>query len=112
MLSLREQQLLDARAELARQREILDVSREYFVEGALDYSRVLTALRGLIMTSQSALDARRQVLLAQVAVYKAMGGATWLEETSERGVERARTRLETIGETQEVEDDTGHEEGK
>ena len=112
MLSLREQQLLDARAELARQREILDVSREYFVEGALDYSRVLTALRGLITTSQSELDARRQVLLAQVAVYKAMGGATWLEETSERGVERARTRLETIGETQEVEDDTGHEEGK
>ncbi len=95
-LRLREQQLVDAQAQLNRQKEILDVSRQYFIEGALDYNRVLSALRSMISSSQSELDARRNLLTAQIALFKAMGGAAWIAETTETASQKAREMLEKL----------------
>ena len=89
-LRLREQELLNAQAELARQTHILNVSREYYVGGLIEYNRVLSALRSLISTSQNELDARKNVLLAQLAVFQSMGGGAWLEDVSLKGEEKAR----------------------
>ncbi|MBR4986991.1 MAG: efflux transporter outer membrane subunit, partial [Proteobacteria bacterium] len=73
-LRIREQALVDARAQLERQKEILEVSRQYFASGALDYNRVLSALRSFVSTSQSELEARRSLLNAQIDLFKSMGG--------------------------------------
>ena len=97
-LRLREQTLIDARAQLERQRDILEVSREYFTGGQVTYNRVLSALRSLISASQSELDARRQLLNAQVTFYKSMGGSGWLKDTSEKNTQRAKDMLEQLDE--------------
>ena len=95
-LRLREQELLNAQAELARQTHILNVSREYYVGGLIEYNRVLSALRSLISTSQNELDARKNVLLAQLAVFQSMGGGAWLEDVSLKGEEKARQALSAL----------------
>ena len=105
-LQLREQQLTDAQAQLERQKEILEVSRQYFINGNLDYSRVLAALKSMISASQSELEARRTLLLAQIDLFKAMGGSTWLKETSEQGAKRARERLEQLKDGKEKSDES------
>ena len=95
-LRLREQELLDAQAELERQKRILEVSREYYVSGLIAYNRVLSALRGMVTSSQSELDARKNVLVAQLAVFQAMGGGAWLEDVSNKGKEKARQQLSDL----------------
>ena len=97
-LNLRKQTLIDARAQLERQRDILEVSREYFTGGQVTYNRVLSALRSLISASQSELDARRQLLNAQITFYKAMGGSGWLKDTSEQNTKRVKEMLEQLDE--------------
>ncbi len=100
-LRVREQSLKDVQAQLERQREILDVSRQYFVSGSLDYSRVLSALRSLVSTSQSELESRRALLNAQVDLFKSMGGSAWLSKVSEENSRRAREQLEALDEKSE-----------
>ena len=95
-LKLREQLLVDARAQLERQKEILDVSREYFIGGTLTYNRVLSALRSLVSASQSELEARRSLITAQITLYKSMGGNGWLKDTSEKNTQRARDLLKSL----------------
>lgn len=95
-LHLREQNLVDARAQLERQKEILEVSRQHFANGDLTYNRVLTALKSMISNSQSELDARRQLLTAQVDLFKAMGGSSWLQQITEQGSKRAHELLESL----------------
>ncbi len=97
-MNLRKQNLIDARAQLERQRDILEVSREYFTGGQVTYNRVLSALRSLISASQSELDARRQLLNAQITFYKAMGGSGWLKDTSEQNSKRAKEMLKQLDE--------------
>ncbi|MBQ4359539.1 MAG: efflux transporter outer membrane subunit [Proteobacteria bacterium] len=103
-LRIREQSLKDIQAQLERQREILEVSRQYFASGALDYNRVLSALRSLVSTSQSELEARRALLTAQVALFKSMGGSAWLAKTTEENSQRARERLEALDAKEDKED--------
>ena len=95
-LKLREQLLVDSRAQLERQKEILEVSRSYFIGGTLTYNRVLTALRGLVSASQSELEARRSLITAQITLYKSMGGNGWLKDTSEKNTQRARDLLKSL----------------
>lgn len=95
-LHLKEQLLEDARAQLDRQKEILEVSRKLYVNGNLTYNRVLSALKSMISASQSELEARRALLLAQVDLFKAMGGSGWLKDTSEKGSQRARELLDQL----------------
>ena len=97
-LNLRKQNLIDARAQLERQRDIHEVSREYFTGGQVTYNRVLSALRSLISASQSELDARRQLLNAQITFYKAMGGSGWLKDTSEQNTQRVKEMLKQLDE--------------
>ena len=95
-LRLREQLLVDAQADLERRKEILETSREYFTHGLLDYNRVLSALRSMISSSQSELDARHNLLNAQIALFKAMGGSRWLEDARTRGKDKAKEMLEEL----------------
>ncbi len=97
-LRLREQQLVDARAQVERQNQILEVSRQHFANGDLTYNRVLTALKSSISNSQSELDARRQLLLAQIDLFKAMGGSDWVKKATEEGHERAKDLLKALDE--------------
>lgn len=103
-LRLREQNLVDARAQLDRQKEILEVSRQHFAHGDLTYNRVLSALKNMISNSQSELDARRQLLLAQVDLFKAMGGSSWLKQTSEQGAQRAHELLDSLDDDNDSKD--------
>lgn len=95
-MQLRERLLSDARAEVERQREILEVSREYFIGGTVTYNRVLSALKSLISSSQSELNARKELLNAQITLFKAMGGGNWLEAANEAGEKRNREQLEAL----------------
>ena len=95
-LRLREQLLVDAKADLERRKEILETSRDYFTHGMIDYNRVLSALRSMISSSQSELDARHNLLNAQIALFKAMGGSKWLEDARTRGKDKARELLDNI----------------
>ncbi|MBQ9396169.1 MAG: TolC family protein [Proteobacteria bacterium] len=97
-LHLKEQNLADARAQLERQKEILEVSRQHFANGDLTYNRVLSALKSMISNSQSELEARRQLLLAQIDLFKAMGGSSWLKNVSEQGSQRAHELLDSLDE--------------
>jgi len=105
---LRAQELADARSNLSSRQEILESSRQYFIGGVLDYSRVLSALRGMVSASQAELDARRALLLAQINVYLAMGGGSWLKETSDSGTKRAYELLESLDREQRG----GNEQGE
>ena len=100
-LNLREELLTDARSQLERQQEILDVTRDYFVNGSLDYSRVLSALRSLISASQSELEARHNLINAQITLYKAMGGSGWLKDTTEHNTQNARDLIKALDEDNE-----------
>ena len=100
-LRVREQALADARAQLERQKEILEVSRTLFVNGSVAYNRVLSALRSMISAAQSELEARRALLNAQVDLFKSMGGAGWLKDRNEAGLKRARELLEKLGDEDE-----------
>ncbi len=64
---------LRAQEELAE--TTLELARERYRSGALDYLRVLTALRSLQAVEQSLLDARRQQLSFRVQTCRALGGA-------------------------------------
>ena len=97
-LKLREALLVDAQAQVDRQQEILEVSRQYFVNGSMDYNRVLSALRGLISASQSELEARHSLINAQIALYKSMGGSGWLQSTTENNMQNARELLKSLDE--------------
>ena len=65
--------------ELQTQEELaktsLDLARERYRSGALDYLRVLTALRSLQAVEQTLLDAQRQQLSFRVQTCRALGGA-------------------------------------
>lgn len=96
MLNLRNQDLADAQAELARQTNILEVSRDYYIGGMIDYNRVLSALRSMISNSQSELEARKNLLTAQIDLFKAMGGGSWLENVTEQNTKAAEKMLEQL----------------
>ncbi len=57
----------------------LDLARERYRSGALDYLRVLTSLRTLQAAEQSLLDARRQQFSLRVQTCRALGGS-WTKE--------------------------------
>ena len=57
----------------------LDLARERYRSGALDYLRVLTSLRTLQSAEQSVLDARRQQFSLRVQTCRALGGS-WTKE--------------------------------
>ena len=97
-LKLREELLVDARSQLERQQEILEISRSYFTGGTMEYNRVLSALRNLISASQSELDARRNLINAQITLYKSMGGSGWLKDTTEQNTQKARDLLKALDE--------------
>ncbi len=96
-MQIAQRRLADARAQLARQQEILEVSREYFVGGSIEYNRVLSALRSTVSQSQSELDARLNLINAQIALYKTMGGAPWMQDMHRAGLETAKRQLEELG---------------
>ncbi|MCL2326079.1 MAG: TolC family protein [Proteobacteria bacterium] len=102
---LRAQELADARNNLASRQDMLVSSRQYFIGGVLDYSRVLSALRGMVSASQAELDARRALLLAQINVFLAMGGGSWLKEASDSGTKRAYELLESLDREQHGENE-------
>ncbi len=97
-LQLREQELTNSQDKLARQTNILDVSRSYYASGLIDYNRILNALKSYISDAQSELDARRSLLLAQLDVFKAMGGGPWIEDVSKAGQEKAKQLFEQLDE--------------
>ncbi len=111
-LKLREQELIDAQAELERQTNILAVSREYYVGGLIDYNRVLSALKSLISNSQSELEARKSLLTAQIDFFKAMGGGSWLQDVSKQNEENAQKMLDQLGESEDPESNNNDEENK
>lgn len=101
MHRLRQQQLINSTEELARRSEILEASRQYFIGGLISYDRLLMALRQLVSATQAELDAKRALLLAQVAVFKAMGGGPWLNEASSSGEKIAQDMLKALDDKDE-----------
>lgn len=57
----------------------LDLARERYRSGTLDYLRVLTSLRTVQNAEQAVLDARRQQLSLRVQTCRALGGP-WTQE--------------------------------
>ncbi len=57
----------------------LELARERYRQGDLDYLRVLATIQSLEQTQQSLLDARRQRLSTRVSLCRALGG-TWTEK--------------------------------
>ncbi|MFA5624860.1 MAG: TolC family protein [Bradymonadales bacterium] len=90
---------------LEHRRELLELSRNSFSSGSIDYSRVLTALQGLFSASRASLDAKRYALQMQVALFKAMGG-TWMEEGTHKGEAAARESLKSLKESGAYEEAT------
>ena len=111
-LQIAEQQLADARSQLDRQNEILDVSREYFVGGSLTYNRVLSALRSAVSSAQSELSARLNLINAQIALFKSMGGAQWARDLHDPGLKKAKQQLKDLDDEDEKEKDIEDEDEK
>ncbi|MDR2800543.1 MAG: TolC family protein, partial [Desulfovibrio sp.] len=61
---------------LASQRTVLDLAVNRYVNGAVSYLEVLDAQRGLYQAEQDLLGIRRDQLLNEVRLYKALGGGT------------------------------------
>lgn len=59
----------------------LELARDRYRSGTLDYLRVLTALQSLQQIQQSMVDARRQQLSNRVQLCRALGG-TWTQDLS------------------------------
>ena len=59
----------------------LELARDRYRSGTLDYLRVLTALQSLQQIEQSLIDARRQQLSNRVQLCRALGGS-WTRELS------------------------------
>lgn len=64
----------------------LDLARERYRAGSLDYLRVLTALQSVQQLEQSVVDARRQQLSHRISLCRAMGGS-WTTELQDPGME-------------------------
>ena len=67
------------RAQLAAAERALELARDRYRRGALDYLRVLDAIQSLQISQQNLLDARRQRLSTRIRLCRALGG-TWTEE--------------------------------
>lgn len=74
--------------------ELLELAKNAFLSGSVDYTRVLSALQSLIAASRSSLETHRLALQAQVSLFKAMGG-TWMQDLSAKGESSARQALDT-----------------
>ncbi|MDR0827217.1 MAG: efflux transporter outer membrane subunit [Desulfovibrio sp.] len=59
---------------LASQRTVLDLAMNRYVNGAVSYLEVLDAQRVLYQTEQDLLAIRREQLLNEIRLYKALGG--------------------------------------
>ncbi|MEM1349665.1 MAG: efflux transporter outer membrane subunit [Myxococcota bacterium] len=57
----------------------LELSRERYLRGGLDFLRVLTALQSLQLVEQSLVDAQRQQLSNRIQLCRALGG-TWTQQ--------------------------------
>lgn len=57
----------------------LEIARDRYRSGTLDYLRVLTALQSLQQIEQSMVDARRQQLSNRIQLCRALGG-TWTQD--------------------------------
>ena len=73
--SLRMQALADA---VEKAREAFRLSEERFRVGAIDYQTLLNTQRSLLNAQNSQVQARLEVLVALVQLYKALGGG-WVE---------------------------------
>lgn len=60
----------------------LDLARQRYRSGTLDYLRVLTALQSLQQIEQSLVDARQAQLSTRVSLCRALGGS-WTQELSQ-----------------------------
>ena len=107
-MQLREQELFDAQAALDRQAKILEVSRDYYASGLIQYNRILSALKTYISNSQGELDARRSLILAQLSYFKAMGGGPWLDDVTKDGHQKAEALLNQLDEEDDNDDETNH----
>lgn len=80
---IREQRQKEFVESLQRQLESaersLDLARDRYRLGALDYLRVLDTIQSLQLTQQSLLEARRQQLSTRVQLCRALGG-TWTRQ--------------------------------
>ncbi|MDR3175765.1 MAG: efflux transporter outer membrane subunit, partial [Desulfovibrio sp.] len=61
---------------LASQRTVLNLAMNRYVNGAVSYLEVLDAQRGLYQAEQDLLGIRRDQLLNEIRLYKALGGGT------------------------------------
>ena len=100
-MQVAERQLADARAQVERQNEILNVSREYFIGGSLAFDRVLSALRSTVSSAQAELNARHTLINAQITLYRTMDGVQWAHHLHKTGLEKAKTQLENLGKDKE-----------
>lgn len=64
----------------------LDLARERYRSGSLDYLRVLTSLQSLQQLEQGLVDARRQQLSNRISLCRALGGS-WTTELSDPGAD-------------------------
>ena len=68
---------------MLEQREIatvtLELSRERYSAGSIDFLRVLTALQSLQQIEQNLIDARRRQLSNRIQLCRALGG-TWTRD--------------------------------
>ena len=74
------------KAELA-----LDLARERYRSGSLDYLRVLTSLQSLQQLEQSLVDARRQQLSNRISLCRALGGS-WTSKLADPGMEQGESQ--------------------
>jgi NodT family efflux transporter outer membrane factor (OMF) lipoprotein len=80
VLEAQRQEVIDELAmQLERAELAIDLARERYRQGSLDYLRVLTTLQGLQQLQHSLLDARRLQLSHRVQLCRALGGG-WTQE--------------------------------
>ena len=70
---------------LALARDIHDQQRTRYVNGQLDYSIVVNALRSVQGLESALIDARESALLFRIQLYRALGGCWDAEESAKPG---------------------------
>lgn len=69
-----------------RAQTALDLARDRYRSGSLDYLRVLTSLQSVQQLEQSLVDAERQQLSNRVSLCRALGGS-WTTELADPGMD-------------------------
>jgi NodT family efflux transporter outer membrane factor (OMF) lipoprotein len=69
----------------------LELARERYRSGSLDYLRVLTSLQSVQQLEQGLVDARRQQFSHRISLCRALGGS-WTQELSDPGMDEGASQ--------------------